>query len=97
MALLFYSICATAQNVFHESLEDRYIDLGDVTNYDDELQDHAQLRALFQGKEIVMLGEQTHGEGTAFETKIKLIKYLHKELGFDLLLFESGFYSCAKA
>ena len=27
-----------------------------------------------------------------YETKIKLIKYLHQEMDFDILAFESGFY-----
>lgn len=55
------------------------------------------LKPLLEGVEIVLLGEQSHGEGTAYHTKIKLIQYLHEELGFDLLLFESGFYDCKLA
>ena len=46
---------------------------------------------------IVQLGEQSHGDGTCFETKIRLIKFLHQEMGFDVLAFESGLYDCHKA
>jgi len=41
-----------------------------------------------------MLGEQSHGEATTYETKIKLIKFLHQEMDFDILAIESGFYDC---
>jgi erythromycin esterase len=45
---------------------------------------------------VVMLGEQTHYDGTTFIAKSKLVKFLHEECGFDVLAFESGFYDCNK-
>lgn len=42
--------------------------------------------------EIVLLGEETHGDGKAFQTKVELIKFLHEELNFDVLAFESSMY-----
>ena len=55
------------------------------------------LKEILKDVDIVTLGEESHGHGTSFETKIKLVKFLHEELGFDVIAFESGFYDCHKA
>ncbi len=49
------------------------------------------LKETLKDVEIVALGENTHGLGEVFNAKTELVKYLHKELGFDLVLFESGY------
>lgn len=40
-------------------------------------------------KEIVLLGEATHGDGKTFEIKSKLVEYLVKEKGYDTFAFEA--------
>ena len=53
-------------------------------------------QAIFDAR-IVLLGEATHGDGSTFLAKGRLIKFLHQRKGFDVLVWESGFYECAKA
>jgi erythromycin esterase len=43
-----------------------------------------------QNKRLVLLGEFNHGSKEVFSTRNELIQVLHKKLGFDLILFESG-------
>lgn len=62
-----------------------------------DLDDLAPLKDVLKGVRVVMLGEQSHGDGATFLAKTRLIKYLHEELGFDVLAFESGLYDVAKA
>ncbi|MCJ8289076.1 MAG: erythromycin esterase family protein [Crocinitomicaceae bacterium] len=56
-----------------------------------EFTDLAPLKETLKDVTIISLGENTHGMGEVFKTKVELVKYLHQELGFDLVLFESGY------
>ncbi|WP_418514095.1 erythromycin esterase family protein [Corallibacter sp.] len=51
----------------------------------------SKLKESLKGVEIIALGENTHGLGDVFSVKTELVKFLHQELGFDLVLFESGY------
>jgi erythromycin esterase len=62
--------------------------------YSDDL---ASFRAAVGDARIVMLGEQTHHEGVTFRAKARLVRFLHEEMGFDVLAFESGLYEMKNA
>ena len=75
-----------------EQIHSRLVNLHQVSDNNENFDGYERLKAAIGDAEIVTLGEQTHGDATTFETKIKLIKYLHQEMGFDILAFESDFY-----
>ena len=44
--------------------------------------------SLFKNSSIVLLGEETHGDGTTFLLKTQLAEYLIKNFHFEVILFE---------
>lgn len=57
----------------------------------------ASFKTAFGNARIVGLGEQSHGDGATYDFKVEMIKYMHEEMGFNIIAFESGFYDCSKA
>ncbi|MEH7456928.1 erythromycin esterase family protein, partial [Bacillus sp. JJ1127] len=54
-------------------------------NYDDL----EFLKEVLKDKQYVFLGESSHGVAEYSTAKVRLIKYLHENLGFDVVAFES--------
>lgn len=52
--------------------------------------DFSAIKEAIGDKRIVALGESTHGSGTFYALKSELVKYLHEEMGFEVLAMESG-------
>jgi erythromycin esterase len=63
---------------------------------DGDFADLEPLREVIGDRRIVMLGEATHGDGATFAAKVRLIKFLHERMGFDVLAFECGFYDMSR-
>ncbi|WP_206483883.1 erythromycin esterase family protein [Thalassotalea sp. G2M2-11] len=59
---------------------------------DQDFSDLSQFGKQIRNKNIVYLDELTHGEHEVFALKSRLVKYLHQQHGFDVLLLESGFF-----
>ncbi len=55
------------------------------------------LRQELSDKTVVMLGEPSHREGNVFSAKIRMIKFLHEQMGFNVIAFESGFFEVQQA
>lgn len=81
IALTFCS--CKAQTKFDSTIE--------FTSDLEKFENLSNLKETLKGVEIIALGENTHGLGEVFTAKTELVKFLHQELGFDLVLFESGF------
>jgi erythromycin esterase len=59
---------------------------------DRDFSDLQPLKAAIGNARVVMLGEQSHGDGTTFLAKARLVAFLHQEMGFDVLAWESGLW-----
>jgi erythromycin esterase len=78
-------------------LKDNALVVSNVEPTNEDYTDLAPLRQSLQEVTIVGLGEPIHHDGSTFKAKVRLIKFLHQELGFRVIAFESGFYDCYKA
>jgi len=64
-----------------------------ISPTDSDFEDLQFLKSYLNGKRIILIGEQNHGDGATVEAKIRLVKFLHQEMGFNILVFETDFYS----
>ncbi|HEX7183259.1 MAG TPA: erythromycin esterase family protein [Thermoanaerobaculia bacterium] len=78
-------------------LRNEAIALRSIEPGDTDFSDLEPLRSVLANKRVVVLGEASHGDGATFLAKSRLVQFLHREMGFDVLAFESGFYDCWKA
>jgi erythromycin esterase len=95
LTFFFLIITATAE-AQPADLQKSVVQVRSIDPADTDYSDLAGLRAAVGDARVVLLGEQTHGEATTFQAKIRLVKFLHEKMGFDVLAFESGLYDCAR-
>jgi erythromycin esterase len=74
-----------------QSQHSKIIEIKTDRNGNLDLQSIDQLKQDLQQADIILLGETIHTP-IYYPSKIQLVKYLHKNLGFDVLAFESGLY-----
>ncbi len=62
---------------------------------DTDFSDLEPLRAQLAGRRLVLLGESSHGSREFNLAKVRLIKFMHQQLGYGVLAFESSLIGCA--
>ncbi|MGD9689765.1 MAG: erythromycin esterase family protein [Phycisphaerales bacterium] len=62
----------------------------------EDFSDLEPLRAMIGSARVVGLGEQSHGDGATFKAKCRLVRFLHQQMGFDVLAWESGLFDCRR-
>lgn len=101
--LLFLIFGIIILNVlYNRSSQDHIVDYKEVAPYihtinsldinDNDFSDLVFLDTIIGNKHIVFLGEQTHSDGTTFQAKSRLIRYLHEKHKFNVILYEAGLY-----
>lgn len=90
---LFIIVCSvTHGQVFFDSevYSQKVNKIETIDPYYTNFQDLDFLRDKLKDKQIVILGESGHGDGSTFLAKTRLIKYLTSELGFNTVALEGG-------
>jgi len=99
LLLLCYANQANAQDTAARVayLQANALVVRNVEPTNEDYTDLAPLKRSLQEVTIVGLGEPIHYDGSTFKAKTRLVKFLHQELGFSVIAFESGFTDCYKA
>ena len=63
----------------------------------DDFADLQFLKEVLKDRRIVQIGESHHSVAEYHLLKTRLVKFLHQEMGFDVLAFESSIYECFAA
>lgn len=70
--------------------------VADIHADNDDFSDLKPFAAAIGNARVVALGEQTHGAREEYLLKLRLLKFLHQKMGFDVVLLESGFYDIGR-
>ncbi len=104
LILIFASFhfCVAQVNLNNDSSSTEWIwdNTSTVLSIDPEnidFEDLENLQTLLSDVRVVALGEPSHNDGGVFLAKTRLIKFLHQEMGFNVLAFENDFYALDKA
>ncbi|HPE55823.1 MAG TPA: erythromycin esterase family protein [Bacteroidales bacterium] len=93
--LLFYSLTAQEKINFNRE-KSKYIDLVGQLSHPFNIDDagtYSFIDKYIKDKKLIVLGEVTHSDASTIDAKTKLIEYLHKKFGFEVLILESNLYA----
>lgn len=94
--IILATLIAGGQNTFSQIPEYREIPISKTANGQIDFSKLEFLKSELEKADIVLLGEPSHSP-QYYDIKIQLVKYLHEQLNFDVLAFESGLYQMETA
>jgi len=86
------SVVAATDDALQKWIVANAIALRSIDPKDEDFSDLEPLMQAIGSARVVQLGEPSHGAGSAFGAKSRLIEFLHERMGFDIVAWESGFY-----
>ena len=96
LTLIFF-LASCEENRKSEWLENDLSEIQSIDPSDTNYTDLESLKKAIGNSKVVLLGEQEHGDGSTYLAKSRLVNCLHKEMGFNILAFESDFFGVNKA
>lgn len=86
------AVFAQPTDALQDWLKTEVVAVRSIDAEDDDFNDLEPLLDSIGSARVVQLGEPSHGAGSSFAAKVRLVKFLHQRMGFDVLVWESGFY-----
>lgn len=79
-----------------EWLIDHAAEVRTIDPNDADFSDLAPLKSAIGDARIVALGEINHLDGATFAARARVIRFLHEQLGFDVVAWEAGLRNCRR-
>lgn len=73
-------------------IAERAVAVRTIDTADQDFSDLEPLIDAIGSARVVQLGEPSHGAGSSFAAKVRLVMFLHQRMGFDVVAWESGLY-----
>lgn len=81
-----------AVDTLHDRIQKNAVAVRSIDPADEDFSDLEPLMDKIGTARVVQLGEPSHGAGSGFSAKARMVKFLHERMGFDVLVWESGLY-----
>jgi erythromycin esterase len=77
-------------------LKEHVYKISTVEPYTNDFSDLQFLKGILDRTSIVILGERFHTDGTTKLAKSRVVRFLHEQMGFNVLVYEGDIYSYRK-
>jgi erythromycin esterase len=94
--LFLAALPAAAQQDRIDWLRQHTVSMRTIAADDTDFSDLEPLLAKLADVRVVQLAELSHGDGNGSAARVRLIKFLHQRLGFNVVVWEAGFYEAER-